>query len=238
MFNLRILLLVSVLGLGMQVVAQVPKTTNASTSSTRTPTYLLEGQAELLSVFVHHGLTQSKNDPALQSAFWFNFGPQFRLGLWGSNVSYDMNDTHLWFKMNADLKIDFNPQTNLKILYSENKYYAANNRNGNTIGLHLSIFEYKVIYELDSNWEGTETRSSYFAFQKTFPIFGSWNWDNQLGYSMLRNDGYSNYFDLKSIVSKKINTFNLKAGATWTSSANIMGGRGNLYFIAGLGVDF
>ncbi len=201
------------------------------------PTYQLMGQAEIQTQFIHHGLTQTKNDPALQSTFWFNFGPQFRLGLWGSNVNYDGIDTHLWFKMNAEIKTDFSDKTTLKILYSENKYYAGNSRNGNTIGLHLGFYEYQVIYEMDSNWEGTETKSSYFAFQKTFDVFGTWKWDNQLGYSMLKADGYSNYFDIRTMVGKQINTFNLRGGLTWASSSSI-GGRGGLFIIGALGVAF
>lgn len=205
--------------------------------STNSPTYQLTGEAEIQSLFVHHGLTQSKNDPALQSAFWFNFGPQFRLGLWGSNVSYDGIDTHLWFRINADINTKFSEKSSLKILYSENRYYSGNSRNGNTIGLHLGFFEYHVIYELNSNWEGTETSSSYFAFQKTYDVLGSWKWDNQLGYTQVKASGYANYFDVRSMIGKQINTYNLRGGVTWSSDSSI-GARGGLFFTAALGVRF
>ncbi|HRO67024.1 MAG TPA: hypothetical protein PL182_05630, partial [Pseudobdellovibrionaceae bacterium] len=76
-------------------------------------TYRLDGLVSLMSNFVESGLTQTDNDPALQGSFWFNFGPQFRMGLWGGNVSYDGQDSHFLLKLNAELKVDFSQDSNM-----------------------------------------------------------------------------------------------------------------------------
>jgi len=202
------------------------------------PTYKLEGNALLVSNFVSRGLTQTNNDPGLQSSFWFNFGQQFRVGVWGSNVNYPGQDTHVWLRMNADLKIVFSPNANLRFKYSVNNFYSSNSRNGNTLGLHLDLYAYKVIYELESNWEATSTRSTHFGFQKTYDVLGGWKWDNQVGFSMLKADNYQSYFDIRSFIGSNNNAFEYRAGATWTSSPSQFAGRGDLFAIFIIGVSF
>ena len=101
--------------------AQTPGTADAK-NSMNSPSYKLEGNAQLASNFVSRGLTQTNKDPGLQSAFWFNFGPQFRLGIWGSNVHYEGIDSHIWIRLNGDIKIDFSANANLVMKYSNNNY--------------------------------------------------------------------------------------------------------------------
>lgn len=215
---------------------QTPGT--ADTKSPNAPSYKLEGNAQLTTNFVSRGLTQTNKDPGLQSTFWFNFGPQFRLGLWGSNVHYEGYDTHAWIRLNGDIKIDFSSNSNLVLKYSNNNYFAGNSRNGNTMGLHLDIYGYKVLYEMESNWEGSSTSSTHFAFQKTYEVFGDWKWDNQIGYSMLKVTNFQNYFDLRSFIGSSSGTFEYQAGVTWTSSPSQFAGRGDLFFAAIIGVNF
>ncbi|MEK6773745.1 MAG: TorF family putative porin [Bdellovibrionota bacterium] len=230
-------LLILFLAISNMSKAQTPGTTDAK-NSMNSPSYKLEGNAQLTSNFVSRGLTQTNKDPGLQSAFWFNFGPQFRLGIWGSNVHYEGIDSHIWVRLNGDIKIDFSANANLVVKYSNNNYFPSNSRNGNTLGLHLDIYNVKVLYEMESNWEGTSTSSTHFAFQKTFDVFGSWKWDNQLGYSMLKVDTSQNYFDLRSFIGSSNGAFEYKAGATWTSSPSQFNGRGDLFAIFTIGVNF
>ena len=159
------------------------------------PTFLLNGSAELLSHYVERGLSQTTSAPALQGSFWFNFGPQFRIGLFGSNVNYKNGDEHLVLKPTGDLKINFTSNTVLVIDYKQNLYYSTSNRNGSTVGAHLTVFGYRVNYEVDSNWEGTSTSATYYSLGKTFEFSRGIKWSNDLGYTMVTVDSLSNFFD-------------------------------------------
>ena len=88
------------------ILLSVVSFSKAESSSSTQPNYRLNGTATLSSNFVEKGLTQTKGDPGLQSEFWFNFGSQFRMGLWGANVRYeDTPTTHFWISFTA--KINF-----------------------------------------------------------------------------------------------------------------------------------
>lgn len=202
------------------------------------PSFKLTGDSRIVSNFVHRGVSQTNNDPGMQTALWFNFGPQFRMGLWGSNVSYPGQDTHLWVALNADIRIPFSDQVGLRFKYSDNKYYASNSRNGNTFGAHLDIYGYKSIFEMDSNWEGTQAGANYFAFGKLYHVFGDWLWDNQIGYSMLKTSNLSNYFDIKTAFGNVKNNFEYFVSATWTSNPSQFSGRGDLFLIFSVGAGF
>lgn len=179
------------------------QTSGSSTSSTQ-PTFRMNGSAQLTSNYIEKGLTQTDGDPGLQADFWFNLGSQFRVGVWGANVSYDSaSSTHFWLKANADVRVDFSQTSNLIIKYSNNQYFRSNNRDGNTIGVHLDFSGYKVLYEIDSNWQGTQDGATYAGLGKDFPIWNTWVWANQGGYTIPEADGVQSFFDYKTGLGKK-----------------------------------
>ena len=213
--------------------------THAQTATNpNTPSLKLSGDSKIFSNFTHRGVSQTNNDPGMQTSLWFNFGPQFRMGLWGSNVTYPGQDTHLWVALNADIRIPFSDKVGLEFKYSDNKYYASNSRNGTTFGAYLDIYGYKTTFEMDSNWNGTEAGANYFAFGKLYYLFGDWMWDNQIGYSMLKTSNYSNYFDIKSSFGNVKNNFEYFVTLTWTSNASQFSGRGDLFLIFNVGAGF
>lgn len=203
-----------------------------------TPTFLLSGSADLLSHYVEHGLSQTDKAPALQGSFWFNFGPQFRAGLWGSNVDYKNGSEHLVLKPSADLKINFTSNTDLVLSYSQNIYYSTSNRNGNTLGLHLTSFGYRVNYEADSNWEGTNTSATYYSLGKTIEIGRGFKWSNDVGYTMVQVNSMSNFFDLRSFVGYKLGQLFYQLGATTTSNPGQFDGAGDFFVILSATYDF
>lgn len=202
------------------------------------PTYQLEGQAALMNNFVDYGVSQSNKDPALNGAFWFNWGPQFRMGLWGSNVNYQGGDTHFLLKLNADLKVVFSSNADMTLKFSDNRYYKPGTRNGNTLGLHFQFFGYKIMYEQLSNFMGTEAGATYFAFNRTWDVFQTWKWENQLGYMMLKKDGMTNYFDLRSFIGKKPSSIYYQGGITWNSSPSQFNGASGLFFVVMASVGY
>lgn len=196
-----------------------------------TPTYKLSGDAELTSHFVYQGISQTNKNPGLLGSFWFNFGPQFRLGVWAANTNYEGSSSHLWLKLNSDIKINFSTDVDLVLTYSQNQFYSPETRNGNTIQFNLNLMSYHVIYQIQSNWEGTQSGATSFAFQKSMKIFTSWDWDNRLGYTQVKSSDHSSYFDLKTGLGTPIKDIFFEGSLTGTSNTRQLDGRG-AYFIA------
>ncbi len=203
------------------------------------PTYRLSGAATLASNFVEKGLTQTKGDPGLQTDFWFNFGSQFRMGLWGANVRYDATPTtHFWLRANADVRVDFSGDSKMNIIYSENKYYKENNRNGNLVGVHFDFSGWKIIYDMESNWQGTGQKSSYAAAGKDSIVMDEYIWANRFGYTMPEAEGVNAFFDIRTGLGTKAKDFLLMGSISLTNAARAFKDQGKLAFIFSATVGF
>lgn len=198
----------------------------------------VSGKASLQTNHVEKGLTQTNRDPGLQGSYILNLGQQFKMIIMGSNVSYEGSESHLLLNLKGELTVDFSPNFKTKISYSDNHYYKPENRNGTTLGVQFLIFDYRVLYEYESNWEGTETGASYYSFGKEIKVFGDWIWDNEIGYNMLKDSSYQNYFDVRSMLGYKVQSIFYQLGATTTSSPSQFNGAGDLFFIASVTAEF
>lgn len=198
----------------------------------------VSGKASLRSNYVEKGLTQTNKDPGLEGSYILNLGQQFRMILMGSNVSFENSESHLLLKLKGELKVDFSPNFITKVKYSDNHYYKPENRNGTTLSLQFLIFDYRVLYEYESNWEGTETGASSYSFGKEFTVFGNWKWDNELGYNMLKDSTYQNYFDIRSMLGYKIDSIFYEGGITATSAPSQFHGAGDLFFVVSVTAEF
>jgi len=211
----------------------------SQSSGSGSPSFLMNGGATLATNFVEKGLTQTEGDPNLQGEFWFNFGPQFRLGLWGSNVRYeDASTSHFWLKLNGDIKVDFSGQTNMIIKYSMNKYYKSNNRDGNLIGIHFTFGTYKIIYDMDSNWEGSSDPATYFGVGKASPVGGDYIWTNMGGYTMPKVSGITAYFDVRSSIGKKFRNIFADAGISYANASGSIKDRAAMAIIFSAAVQY
>lgn len=202
------------------------------------PSFKMSGDVALLSNYIDHGLTQTNKDPSLQAAFSFNFGPQFRLGLWGSNVNFGSSE-HFLLKMNAELRVQLSPTTDFKFAFFDNRYFKSDTRSGNTMQALLSSHGYRIQYEGISNWEGTGGAATNYSFAKIFDVNTSWKWDNQVGYTMLSSDTYSNYFDVRSsFFYKGSNNIIYQISLSGTSSPSQFNGRGDIFPYVGASTSF
>lgn len=211
---------------------------SSSFAQTNQATYLLDGQVSLMSDYVADGVSQSNHDPALQGSFWFNMGPQFRMGLWGSSVSYDRSTSHFLLKANADLRVDFATTTSLNIGYSMNRYFKSDDRDGSTFSLIFNLFSYGIHYARHSNFLGTEDPASGYAFSKTWLIYSDWNWKNLFGYMTVEADSLSNYFYYETYLGKKFGTAEYEIGGMYNSSAGQFNGAASPTLMARASVSF
>jgi uncharacterized protein (TIGR02001 family) len=193
------------------------------------PTF--SGEASLLSNFVWHGLTQTRDNPAVQSSFVYHLAPIFKVGLWGSNVSYDNSDSNALLKINADLMLKFSPNFTLTIKYSDNKYFEPGNRDGNTLTFDFVTFEHNFGLEQESNWIGTSTKARYFYYGFTNDVFGDAKWENRFGHTMFESPGLDNYFDLRTSLGTKRGFIFWAATVTLLTSKQQFGDSANYFFI-------
>lgn len=201
------------------------------------PTFQLSGDVSLLSHYVEHGISQSANSPALQGAFWFNFGPQFRMGLWGSNTNFESGNDHFNLRANADLKVVINSTSDLVIAYSKNQYYNGGEHNGSVFGIHLRFGEYIITYDSISNWEATNKGSTRFAFGRKMPISNGWIWNNEIGYNTPEVSTLNPYFDGRSGLGTKWGEIFFEGALSATSASSELHGSGDTFFILSATTD-
>lgn len=201
---------------GASAFAQTPTSANSGTA----PTFKVDGLATLATNFLEYGLTQTDNDPNLQGQFWFNWGPQFRLGLWGSNVAFPNSESHFWLKLNADLKITFTNNADLTLSFSDGHFFKPESRNGNIIGLHLNLFGYGVNYDQIANFMGTENAATAFSFNGVWPVWTTWTWDNTIGYLQSGDTTIPNYFWLDTFLGVKPGVISYQGGLSYNSCSS------------------
>ncbi len=201
------------------------------------PTFFLQGDTTILSHYVDYGLSQSNNDPSLQGSFFFNLGPQFRLGVWGSSVGYPSSDTHVWMKGVADIRIPFTENVEWTIRYWDNHYFKSNGHDGNTIGFDLKLSSWVVIYEIHSNFLGYGVSADYAALGKTIEFSQYLKWYNQFGMVQFVNSTYGNYFDIKTLFNYQSGRLIYQLGSAFNSNAGQFSG-GAVFLWAGVGVKF
>lgn len=209
-------------------------------AKTEVPTFKMSGEVGLLTNYVDHGLTQTNKDPSLQGAFSFNFGPQFKLGVWGSNVNFDSTE-HFLLKLNAELKVVISATTDVRVGYFNNSYFKTETRDGGTTYFLITSHGYRIRYESNSNWNGTEEVSSYYSFGKVFDLTPNWKWDNEAGYTMINDvDDMENYFDLRtSFLYKGSSNIIYQITATGTSApSQFTNGQGDVFFLVGASTSF
>lgn len=208
-------------------------------SKSDVPSFKMNGEVALLTNYVEHGLTQTDKDPSLQAAFGFNFGPQFKLGVWGSNVNFDSTE-HFLLKINAELKVQISTKTDFKLGYYKNQYFKTDTRNGNTTYLVITSHGYRIRYESNSNWEGSDAGSTYYSFGTAFDLSQNWKWDNEVGYTMIQDvPNMENYFDLRtSFQYKGSSNILYQITATGTSTAAQFNGQGDVFVLLGASTSF
>lgn len=210
----------------------------AQSAETNSPTFALNGDVTLTSHYVEHGLSQSDKSPALQGSFWFNFGPQFRLGLWGSNTAYEGSDDHFNLRGRAEINVAFSQTSHVSLSYQQSQYYNGGDHNGNILGLHFVFYtDYRVTYDSMNNWEATNSRSTRFGFGKTSTIFGDWKWDNEFGYNNPSSNSYNPYFDAKTALGTKWGVIFFEGALTGTSASSQFDGAGDFFFILSAKTD-
>lgn len=209
----------------------------AEKQGSNAPTYLVSGDAQLLTHFIDRGLSITDQNPALNASFLFNLGQQFRFGFWGSNISNITSaDDNLWLKIVADIRVELSGTSKLMFYMNDDHFYKSNIRNGQEVGINVD-YNNAYFYQLEfmNNYQGSKTNAEYIKGGKKFAVASSTIISASLGYTLQKAEGYSNYFDGKILAEYQLSQYlNLDAGFTSTLSANGYNGRGNPYIYFGI----
>ncbi|MFZ3228614.1 MAG: TorF family putative porin [Pseudobdellovibrio sp.] len=212
----------------------------AEKQGSNAPTYLVSGDAELMSHFVDRGLSITDQNPALNASFLFNLGQQFKFGFWGSNISnVSSQDDNLWLKIVGSIRIDVNANAKLDFYINDDHYYKSDLRNGQELGFNLDYLVYFFQIEFMNNFQGTKTNAEYLKGGKTFVVAKDTTVSGSAGYTLQQSSPYSNYFDLKAMATYHV-TQSLKfdAALTMTFAGSGYGGRGNPFIMAGVKLNY
>lgn len=203
----------------------------AESTDSNNASFKMEGEASLMSNYVEYGLTHTDKDPALQGKYLFNFGPQFRMGVWGSNIAYEGSDTHFLLRINADIVVTFSKDSSMTIKVMDEHFFKPETRNGMISGLHFNFYGYGIRYEQINNFEGTEEAATSYAFTKTWDVWQTWHWENLIGYMMLDSSTLTNYFWLESFLGTKPGYLLYQGGISFNSNPSQFHGEGDLAIV-------
>ena len=213
----------------------------ADKSSSNQPTYLVSGDAQLLTHFIDRGLSISDQNPALNASFLFNLGQQFRVGFWGSNISnVTSTDDNLWLKVVADIKVEISGSTKLIFYINDDHYYKSNLRNGQEVGTLIDTTGYFFQFEFFNNFQGTKTAGEYVKAGKKFPLGAYFTGTAAAGYTLQHSDNvYSNYLDGKATANYQLNQFlNIEGGVTTALGASGYGQRASSFYYLGIKLSY
>ena len=198
---------------------------------------ILSGNVTLSSHYVENGISQSNNSPSLQGAFWFNFGPQFRLGLSGASTSYTASNDHFNLKLVAEIKVIISSSTNLILATGKNQFYSGGERNGNLSGVYFNTGDYRFSNTRITNWEATGESMNRWGFGKTSTTSTGLKWNNEVGYNTSKVSNVHDYFDLRSGLGKMYDKIFLEGAVSFTSNGSDLLGKGDPFIILSARVD-
>ncbi|AGH96260.1 hypothetical protein [Pseudobdellovibrio exovorus] len=204
-----------------------------------TPTYGISGEAQILSHFLEKGISYSDGNPAMNASFLYNFGTQARIGFWGSNISnVNAQDDNFWFKILAEVLVDFSKTTNAKFFFSDNRFYKSNQRNGQIAGVRVDTKSYFYGFEWMSNLEGSDSNAEYFLLGRLYNFRKSMKYGGHIGYTSSHGNIQS-FFDLKLLGQYIISdNSNAEIGITYNSNGSQFGKRGDPAYYIGLKLSY
>lgn len=199
------------------------------------PSYLVSGEAQLLSHFIDRGLSFSNDNPAMNASFLFNLGSQLKLGFWGSNISnVSAIDDNFWFKALGEIAIEFSDKFKSRFYISDDHFYKSDIRNGQIAGLDIDYHSYLFKLEWDSNFEGTKTNAEYFNFGRFFVFKKDFKYGGYIGYTNSHASTLSSYFDIRPELQYSVSTnSNAELGASFNSNGSQFGSRGDPAYYVG-----
>lgn len=194
------------------------------------PDYHISGEAQLLSHFIHRGLSYSDNNPAMNASFLFHLGPQLKLGFWGSNIAnLSAVDDNFWLKMTAKMDTEFTDTITGTFYIADNRFYKSDSRNGQNIGYELNYKGNEFLLEWMSNYEGAKTAAEYVRFGRLFDYKKKFRFGGYAGITYTSNSSVlQSYMDLRAVgqfIFSEAAT--AEGGVTFNSNAGQFGKRGD-----------
>lgn len=186
---------------------------------------------------VELGVTQTESSPSVQALLGYKW-EQFRIGLWGSNVKFGTSNESVNLRLFAAYRFIFTSRADLTVRYDMNKYYNSSTRDGSITGLDLNLFDYHVKYDKNDNWEGTDSESVRYGFEKEFSVSNGVLLGTGVGYNMVDADSFTNYFDARASLGYTLAEIKCELIGTLTSNSSQFGGHGGPFLFVNFSATF
>lgn len=203
------------------------------------PTYLISGDAQIVSHFIDKGISYSDGNPAMNASFLFNLGSQARVGFWGSNISnVNASDDNFWFKILGEVTVDFSNTTSTRLFFSDNRFYKSNQRNGQIVGAHVFYKSYTFGFEWMSNLDASDSNAEYFLIGKLNKFGKNMKYGGYAGYTS-SHGSINSYFDVRAVGQYIITESSLaEIGFTYNSNNSQFGKRGDPAVYVGIKLSY
>lgn len=199
----------------------------------------ISGEVQLMSEFIERGLSMSDDNPAMNASFLYNLGEQVKMGFWGSNISnISAADDNFWFKLLAEIKVEYSPNFNNEFYISDNHFYKSDVRNGQRLGVLFNYYTYTFTIEWMSNFEGSKSNAEYLEAAKVFYWGNKFRYGGAFGYTLGHHVAINNYFNVKATAQYLLNTETFfELTGTIASNTNY-GSRGDAAVYGALNINY
>jgi uncharacterized protein (TIGR02001 family) len=222
--------------LGPMAVAQTPPPEEQKAPA-EIPKGKLFGHISIVSNYLDAGLTQTENNPAIQSTVGFKWGA-FKAGVWGSSVKYENSQDLIQLAGFGNYHFVVTQNFDLAIQISEVRYFNGGFRNGQVKTIDINMFKYHVVYRSTQNWEGTTYDQLHFGGYREWNIKDSYFWKFDFGYNSTDAPEVASYFDTKTSLFHRKDGFTAEIALSLTSYRWGSNPRSGPYILLGMHATF
>lgn len=179
----------------------------------------LFGNAALTTNYVEKGVSQTDNGPAVQAGFGYQW-TQGRVGLWGSSVRFQNENTSMNIQPYVGYTFLFTEASNLTMRYAYSKYLNSGRRDTTLLSADWLFMEYNILFERDENFEGHHSARLWFAGHKKYDLPYDLKLGATAGYSMTKISGIGSFFDIRGDILYSYKDLLYTLGAAYCTKAD------------------
>lgn len=157
----------------------------------------LYGETSILTNYWENGFSQTEGTVAIQGSSGYQFGKNFRLGIWGTSVHYEGSKASSHLRPLAAYIIPFSRNVFLTVGLSRHYYFNESSRNGGEDSITLKVFDYNINYNKVTNLDGSDNTAKRYGVSNDFNLNSNFLFHWEVNYTKLNDDYDTNYLDGK-----------------------------------------
>jgi uncharacterized protein (TIGR02001 family) len=157
----------------------------------------LYGETSIFTNYWENGASQTDGAVTIQGSSGYQFGKNFKLGIWGSSVHFEGSNASSHIRPLVGYIIPFSRNVFLTIGLSRHYYFNDKVRNGGEDSLNLRIYDYNFTYSKISNLDGSENSAKRYGVLNDINLNTSFLLHWEVNYTAINDDDNNTYFDGK-----------------------------------------